>query len=113
MNLFKIKKYIHRTSFNHPKAKLLALGAFLFAFGLVVSVTTTYAWYTIAIKTNIDSLNIRVGVREDYYLKLYLKDRNGQEHYNPDGYTLEEMGYDNVKGFLLYISNNGCSVEEV
>ncbi|MBP5758670.1 MAG: PD-(D/E)XK nuclease family protein, partial [Bacteroidales bacterium] len=27
--------------------------------------------------------------------------------------VLEEMGYDNVKGFLLYISNNGCSVEEV
>lgn len=27
--------------------------------------------------------------------------------------VLEEMGYDNVKGFLLYISNNGCNVEEV
>ena len=27
--------------------------------------------------------------------------------------VLEEMGCDNVKGFLLYISNNGCSVEEV
>ena len=98
MNLFKFKKYIRRTSFNHPKAKLLALGAFLFAFGLIVSVTTTYAWYTISIMTNIDALNIRVGVREDYYLKLYLVDRNGQEQYNPDGYTLEEMGYDRDTG---------------
>ena len=27
--------------------------------------------------------------------------------------VLEDMGYDNVKGFLLYISNNGCKVEVV
>ena len=102
MNLFKFKKYIRRTSFNHPKAKLLALGGFLFAFGLVVSVASTYAWYTISIMTNIDSLNIRVGVREDYYLKLYLdRYKTGIEEdflYNPDGYTLEEMGYDRDTG---------------
>ena len=70
----------------------------MFAFGLVVSITTTYAWYTINIMTNIDSLNIRVGVREDYYLKLYLLDKNGVEQYKPDGYTLEEMGYDRDTG---------------
>ena len=27
--------------------------------------------------------------------------------------VLEQMGYKNVKGFLLYIGDEGCSVEEV
>ena len=102
MNLFKIKKYIKRQSLSHPKAKLLAFGGLLFALGLVVSVASTYAWYTISIMTNIDSLNIRVGVREDYYLKLYLDPYNtGDEStfkYSSDGYTLDEMGYDRATG---------------
>lgn len=93
-------RYIHREGFAHPKAKFLALSAFLFSLGVITSVSTTFAWFTISVRSTIDFLNIKAGVKEgyEYTLKLYLEKSDGELIHNEEGYSLEEMGYDKDKG---------------
>ena len=94
-----IKKHIHRTDFTHPKAKFLMLGMILFTFGVITSVASTYAWFAISIKTNIDRLQIGISVQEDYYLDLYYEGADGEPTKDFNDYDfLNYMGYDPLVG---------------
>ena len=90
------------------KGKFLALGGLLFTLGIITSVTSTYAWYTIREQFTVDNLNISIDMADKAYLKLYLNPdkenivdtsksvdeliNNHQLLYSETGYTKEELG---------------------
>ncbi|MBE6136080.1 MAG: hypothetical protein E7181_02280 [Erysipelotrichaceae bacterium] len=103
MNFF--KSYIRRNSFNrHPKAKLLALGGLLFSLGVVTSVATTYAWYTINVLASLPNLNVKITNDTSFDLTIDLLNKtrrinhDDKDHIDEDGnftgYTLADMDYD-------------------
>lgn len=103
MNSF--KSYIRRNSFNrHPKAKLLALGGLLFSLGVVTSVATTYAWYTINVLASLPDLNVKITNDTSFDLTIDLQNKSGmiyhddKDHIDGDGnftgFTLKDMDYD-------------------
>lgn len=99
------KSYIRRNSFNrHPKAKLLALGGVLFSLGVVTSVASTYAWYTINVLATLPDLNVKITNDTSFDLTIDLINKSGRinhddpghidEDGNFTGYTLQDMDYD-------------------
>ena len=60
-------------SLKLTKAKLLAFGGLLFSFGVVTSVTTTYAWYNLTqIVASVGNLSLRIDEEMDASLELQL-----------------------------------------
>ena len=115
------KSYIRRSALNrHPKATLLSLSAVLFTLGLVTSVATTYAWYSLNVLLSVPNLNVRIRSAFDDALQLTLVQKDGNLIYGYDGqgddeariddahkdeengsftgFTLADMGYDSSNG---------------
>lgn len=85
-----------RNSRTKAKAKLLALGALLFSFGVATSAVATSAWYNLLDIAVVSNLNLKVDVSEAW-MKLGLKQSPDAEpiwidENHPDGFTKQELG---------------------
>ena len=82
------------TPLKNTKIKFMAVCAVLFAFGVATSSVATAAWYNMIDIAIIGSLNMRVNLDENAWLKLQLLDNDGNpvEDLEGDGYTKEQLG---------------------
>lgn len=104
------KSYIRKNGLcRHPKAMFLALGGALFSLGVVTSVATTYAWYTINVLLAIPNLDVKIITEQQlgFTLKMDLeKSDTSIIHYEDrtdenglfTGFTLDDMEYDKENG---------------
>lgn len=74
----------------------MSFGALLFTFGAVTSVATTYAWYSLKVSSTVNNLNIAIKM-DDINFELWLKDQHGEKIHEPEGYTKEQLGIEDIK----------------